>query len=191
MNNHCSKGDLHHHESKQVLSKKQQYEIELQQLAKKMEQMEAKERHEANKKKKYLATYMDYEQKNKREKQKKQQLQYMMNAVASNEITIDQANALILKREKQENQSLVKGTTKNDKAKQFNIFLKQIVQLSEEVEKELIKELNEDRDKSPNSQTRTSRNGSPLRQHSSKRNLATKREEEPQKEETKTRLKSA
>ena len=59
---HCA-GDDHHHERKQVLSKKEQAQKELQQLAKKMEQMEA-----TRAQKKQQARYMDFDAKHKKEK---------------------------------------------------------------------------------------------------------------------------
>ena len=110
-----------------------------------MEQMEAQERQVAEAKKMNLSRYMDYEQRNQREKQKKMQIQYMRKAVATNEMTIDQANALIIKREKQDNTVMVKETSKNKTTKEFNSFYKQIKKLSEEIEIDFLRMLREGR----------------------------------------------
>lgn len=47
-------------------------------------------------KKEQQARYMDFDSKRQKEKQKKLQVQFMKKAVATEEMTIDQANALII-----------------------------------------------------------------------------------------------
>ena len=59
---------------------------------------------------------MQYGEKDAKLKQKKQQVQYVKSAVKTNEMTIDEANALILQKTKSDNKDLVKGTMKS---KQF------------------------------------------------------------------------
>ena len=68
----------------------------------------------------------------------------MRKAVATDEMTIDQANALIIKREKQDNNVMVKETQKNKTTLEFNNFYKQIKKLSEEIEQDFLKLLKED-----------------------------------------------
>ena len=96
----------------------------------------------------------------------------MMKAIETNEMTIDQANALILQRAKQANQNLVKSTTKNEKRKEFNALYKQIQLLSEEIEQEFIRSFKEARENLPQSNARNSAASGALLRQPSKRNLA-------------------
>ena len=116
--------------------------------------------------KKQQARYMDFDSKRQKEKQKKMQVQFMKKAVATDEMTIDQANALIIQKAKQDNQDLVKSTIQNEKTKEFNQFCRSIVKLSEEVEREVLAGARDGADRSPTLQHRMQT----LRKQSSKRN---------------------
>ena len=91
----------------------------------------------------------------------------MKNAVATAEMTIDQANSLIIQRTKQDNQDLVKSTIKNEKTKEFNQFCKSIMKLSADVEQQVPPGAKDGVERSPTLQKRVS----PPKKQSSRKNV--------------------
>ena len=71
---------------------------------------------EAAKGDKVLSRYMQYGERDEMLKKKRRQVQYVKSAVKTNEMTIDEANSLMVEKTKSDNKDLVKGTAKS---KQF------------------------------------------------------------------------
>ena len=106
----CSVAGHDHHEKKVRVSRKDQAQKQLDALAKKVEQLEAA------KGDKVLSRYMQYGERDEMLKKKRRQVQYVKSAVKTNEMTIDEANSLMVEKTKSDNKDLVKGTAKS---KQF------------------------------------------------------------------------